>query len=79
MTDTDTETCRLPFLALREFTPSERVALATAWFFAGECLTAATLAELLDMTPRGARDMLNRLSRVIPLVRENGGWRLMPK
>ncbi len=42
----------------------------------GRAMTVREVADVLEITPRGARAMLERLSRVVPLVDEGGLWRV---
>jgi len=59
----------------RELTAQERAALVT-WLLAGGAqMTTGDVATVTGLTPRGARTMLERLSRVIP-IRQNeaGRW-----
>ena len=39
-------------------------------------MTVREVADALEITPRGARAMLERLSRVVPLVDDGGLWRV---
>lgn len=56
--------------------PTERIARA-AWMLAqGRAVTVRGLASELEITPRGARSMLERMSRVVPLVDDGGVWRV---
>lgn len=56
--------------------PTERIALCTARLLQGRAMTVRQVAEELEITPRGARAMLERLSRVVPLVDDGGLWRV---
>ena len=56
--------------------PTERIGRATWLLAQGRALTVREVAEVLEITPRGARAMLERLSRVVPLVDEGGVWRV---
>ncbi len=56
--------------------PTERVAAAVYWLCTGQALTVAELAQRLQMSPRGARYLLNRAALVAPIYDENGVWRL---
>lgn len=59
-----------------DFLPTERIG-RTVWLFAqGRALTPTELAHTLEITPRGARAMLARLSRVLPLIDDDGVWRI---
>lgn len=59
-----------------DMTPTERIARA-AWMLAqGQAVTVRGLASQLEMTPRGARALLERMSRVVPLVDDGGLWRV---
>lgn len=57
--------------------PTERVAAAVYWLCTGQALTVAELAQRLQLTPRGARYLLNKAALVAPIYDdENGVWRL---
>ena len=64
-------------MATGETLPTERIATAVYLLAQGRCTTVRGLAEQLDITPRGARSMLEKLSRVIPLTDDGGVWRVM--
>lgn len=62
---------------LGDMLPTERIARAT-WLLAnGGRVTVRDLASQLEITPRGARSMLERISRAVPLVADGGVWRVM--
>lgn len=52
-----------------ELTPTERAGLAAMWLAQGETLTAKQTARALGMSLQGASDLLNKLARVLPVVR----------
>lgn len=52
-----------------ELTPTERAGLATMWLAQGKTLTARQTARALGMSLQGATDLLNKLARVLPIVR----------
>ena len=60
--------------------PTERIGRATWLLAQGRSMTVRELAETLEMTTSGASKLLDRLSRVLPLVvddGDNGGvWRI---
>jgi hypothetical protein len=58
-----------------EMTPTERAGLAV-WLLSQTPMTPRVLAERLEITPHGARAMLRRLSLAVPLVDDNGEWRI---
>ncbi|MCB0049839.1 MAG: hypothetical protein M9936_14315 [Caldilinea sp.] len=59
-----------------ESVTTERVAIV-AWRLAnGGALTTAEAAHLVSITPAGARAMLDKLSRVLPIFEDGGRWRL---
>lgn len=60
-----------------EMTPTERIGRATWLLAQGRQVTVRQMAMELEITPRGARAMLERLSRVVPLCDEGGVWRVM--
>ena len=47
-----------------DMTPTERIGRATWILATGQAVTVRSLADALEITPRGARAMLERLSRV---------------
>ena len=82
MTDTDTETqCRLPMLrdlTSLELTPQGRVALLVYIFqTTNGGFRTADIAAAFGLTRRGTRSLLNRISGAVPLVRENGHWKML--
>jgi len=59
-----------------EMIPTERIGRA-AWLLAqGRAMTARELAEIVEITPHGAYQMLARLSRVLPICEDGGVWRV---
>lgn len=56
-------------------TPTERAGLAV-WLLLQQPMTPRSLAERLEITPHGARAMLRRLSLSLPLVDDDGQWRI---
>lgn len=60
-----------------EMLPTERITRAAFLLAMGEGLTVRALAERLEITPRGARAMLEKMSRVAPLVDDGGVWRVL--
>jgi len=63
-------------LEMESMTPTERIGRATWLLASGQSVTVRSLADALEITPRGARAMLERLSRVVPLVDDGGLWRV---
>ncbi len=59
-----------------DMTPTERIGRATWLLAQGRSVTVRQMATELEITPRGARAMLERLSRVVPLVDDGGLWRI---
>ncbi len=64
-------------MATGETLPTERIATAVYLLAQGRSTTVHDLAVRLDITPRGARSMLEKLSRVLPLAEDGGVWRVM--
>ncbi len=63
---------------MRDFTtPTERIGLTAYRLTLGGSTTPRQLSEDLDITEHGARKMLEKLALVLPLVAEDGIWRLM--
>jgi len=55
---------------------TERIGVV-AWRLAnGGALTTAAAANLVSITPAGARAMLSKLSRVMPIFEDAGQWQL---
>lgn len=60
----------------RDCLPTERVARATWLFARGEAFTVRELSEHLAISARGTRSLLEKVSRVVPLVDDGGIWRI---
>lgn len=58
-------------------TSTERVVLVLVRLLSGSTPTTREVAELTGMTPHGARKLLLRLCRVVPLTQIEGCWRLV--
>ena len=57
--------------------PTERVAV-TVWLLSqGWQLSTKDIASLVGITSQGAYQMMDRVSRVVPVVLDAGKWRLM--
>lgn len=60
--------------------PTERIGLAAFWLAQGQAFTVRELAERLEMSPRGCRLLLEKLSLTLPVVVEEGEsggvWRI---
>lgn len=56
--------------------PTERIGLAAYWLATGEAVTVRQIATRLEMSERGARMLLTKLSLALPLVDEEGVWRI---
>ncbi len=59
-------------------TPTERIGLVAYLLAQGHTTTTRQLATDLGLTEHGARKMLEKLSRVLPLVNDGGIWRVFP-
>lgn len=58
-------------------TPSERVALVVWWLAHGEGLTTRRVSEMTCLTWDGAAALLERVSRVLPIYRDDDGiWQV---
>jgi len=57
-----------------EYLPTERIGLIVYHLCEGEIFTVAQVAEMAGITYQGARQMLNRLSRTIPILCLDGEW-----
>jgi DNA-binding IclR family transcriptional regulator len=60
--------------------PTERAGLVTWWFIKGQRLTTAEVADKLGISRQGAHSMLEKLSRIIPLTKDDcpgGKWFLV--
>lgn len=58
-------------------TSTERVGLVLMRLLSGSTPTTREVAELTGMTPHGARKLLLRLCRVVPLTQVEGCWQLI--
>ena len=58
-----------------DYTAQERAALITLEIFAGAELTTAEIAQRVGVTYQGARAMMDKISRVVPVYVDNGLWR----
>lgn len=58
-----------------ELAVSERAALLATWLQAGRAMRTAEVAQLLGVSPHGARKLLTRLSGVLPIVQDGHVWR----
>jgi len=59
-----------------DYTAQERAALV-AWNLAhGEGMTTANVAITTGLTWRSALDLMNRLSRVLPIAQKDGVWQV---
>ena len=56
--------------------PTERIGLAAYWLATGEAVTVRQMAAKLEMSERGARMLLTKLSLALPLVDDEGVWRI---
>ena len=56
---------------------TERVALVVYLLSQGGRLRTADVARMTDMTPQGARRMLNAMCTVLPLTYADGEWFLI--
>ena len=59
---------------LQEATPTERAATLTYALACGRALTTQEVAALCDLTDSGARRLVYRVSRVLPVARADGRW-----
>lgn len=66
-------------MANEYFGPTERVGYLAFMLARGAAYTPRELAAELGVSPHGARAMLNRLSCVLPIVRDDdtGLWRVL--
>lgn len=61
---------------MAERLPTERIGLAAFWLARGETVTVRHLASRLEMSERGARMLLTKLSLALPLIDDGGVWRI---
>lgn len=54
-------------------TPTERTAALVYLLTIGRQMTAQDAAHIVGITDRSARDILNRISRVVPIYRDDDG------
>lgn len=65
----------MELVRLSDYTPRERAALIAVDIVADErVMTTAEIAERLEMTWHGARDLMNDISRVISVRCTDGYW-----
>lgn len=63
--------------SLDELTPQERAARVTWAIAQGETMSTQQVATLAGMSERGARWLMARLSRVLPVFQDDSGlWRV---
>lgn len=55
-------------------TPSERVALVVWYMAHGMGLSTREVARLTGLQPRNARELMYRVSRILPVYQEEGVW-----
>jgi hypothetical protein len=60
-----------------EYTPQERAAVVAWHLAAGACLSTAEVARRTGLTVRGAYFLMDAVSRVAPVINDNGRWRRM--
>ena len=58
-----------------QMTAQERAALAI-WLIAQQPQTTAAIAQRMGMTLEGARVMLMKISRTVPIFHNNGFWQI---
>lgn len=58
-------------------TSTERVVLVLMRLLSGSTPTTREVAEFTGLTPHGARKLLLRLCRVVPLTQVEGCWQLV--
>jgi hypothetical protein len=63
---------------IADVSPTERSAALAYQLAHGRAVTPAYVANHYHMTPSGARRLLERMGRVLPIVEEGGVWRIMP-
>lgn len=59
-----------------DMTATERAATLVHRLSLGQQLTVAQVAKDMDMTVRGARYLMNRASRTVPIFADRGVWRM---
>lgn len=60
-----------------DLTPTERAFLIGVHMAAEHCITNAQLMRSFGLSASGAYRLMTRLSRIAPMVRDNGDWRLL--
>ena len=61
----------------RETSTTERVGIACSLLYRGGSWPTRTIADKLGVGQGGAYSMLSKLSRVLPLALDGGGWRMV--
>lgn len=65
----------MKLVRLSDFTARERAAIVTLEIVAyGREMTTAEIAQRVEVTWHGARDLMNAVSRVVPVRCDNGYW-----
>lgn len=59
-----------------ELTATERVAIVTCRLKGGDRLTLSAVCALVELSPSGARKMLARISRKVPIYCDGGLWQM---
>lgn len=60
---------------VEDYTAQERAALVAVEIWDGNCYTTQEIAERTGLTWHGAHHMMAKISRVLPLVQEQGRWK----
>ena len=60
-------------MSYRDLSAQQKAVVVTRKFLRGEKLTANQVAEMFDMTPRGARKMLENISGTLEIVDMRAG------
>lgn len=63
----------------REYNAHQKAGLITLLLIGGSEMTTEGIAKVVGLTWDGAEYMMDMLSAVIPIVKENGKWRWMEK
>lgn len=58
----------------REYVATERAAIIAVHLVTGYVLSTAAIAALLGMTDEGARLLMGKVARVVPVTFEDGAW-----
>lgn len=60
-----------------EMSAQQRAALITWLLARGHSLTILEIAQIAQMSPHGARDMMDRIGGAVPITKNGKQWKLL--